>query len=75
MKHKFVMLDVCQRLPASAMTDFARRLSIPHEKVQQINNDFVMQEERYYQVCMSAVVCVVGRFALISNYFVSCYLM
>ena len=49
-KHKYALLDVCQRLPASAMTDFSQRLGLPLEKVRQITSDFTMQEERYYQV-------------------------
>ena len=55
MKHKYAILDVCQRLPptVSVMNDFAQRLNVPQDKVRQITNDSTMQEERYYQVCNS----------------------
>jgi hypothetical protein len=52
MKHKYAILDVCQRLPptVSVMNDFAQRLNVPQDKVRQITNDSTMQEERYYQM-------------------------
>ncbi|CAI8010036.1 hypothetical protein GBAR_LOCUS6666 [Geodia barretti] len=51
-KHKYAILDVCQRLPpsVSVMNDFAQRLNIPLDRVRQITNDSTMQEERYYQM-------------------------
>ena len=69
MKHKFVLLDVSQRLPSSTMNEFARRLSVSHERVQQINTDFKRLEERYYQVCLVSFMCIYcSKFAQVCNW-------
>ena len=49
-KHKYAILDVCQRLPAGILSHFAQRLNVPPEKVREISDKFPMMEERYYQV-------------------------
>jgi hypothetical protein len=49
-KHKYAILDICQRLPASILSHFAQRLNVPLDKVREISANFSMKEERYYQV-------------------------
>ena len=49
-KHKYVILDVCQRLPASVLAQLAQSLNVPEEKIREISTDFMMVEEKYYQV-------------------------
>ena len=49
-KHKYAILDVCQRLPASVLVQFAQNLNIPPERIRTINADVAMVEEKYYQV-------------------------
>ena len=49
-KHKYAILDVCQRLPASILVQFAQNLNVPPERVRTINADSTLIEEKYYQV-------------------------
>lgn len=49
-RHKYAILDICQRLPAHILSHFAQRLNVPVEKLRKISVDYSMIEERYYQV-------------------------
>ena len=48
--HKYVLLDVCQRLPARSLSRIAQKLRLSQEKIREITLCYSMVEERYYQV-------------------------